>query len=71
MIIGGDGGAEVGGAVAVSTSLGGDSVFSFEGVKNDLSEKAIPTYTVRTPPTAVAAEPIATRILESVSKNAP
>ncbi len=69
MIVGDGGGAEVGATVGVST--GGDSIFSFEGVKKVLSEEAMPTYTPRTAPMPVAAEPIATKILENVSKKAP
>ncbi len=65
-----DEGAGMGGVVGI-TVPGDCSVLSVEGAKNVLSAEAIPIYTVKIPPSAAVAEPIATRILDSVSKKAP
>src|SRR2546428_12613075 len=65
-----DGGAGIGGVAGIPVP-GDCSVLSVEGARNVLSAEAIPIYTVRIPPSAAVAEPMATSILDSVSKKAP
>ncbi len=71
MMVGAGEGTGMGGVVGMFTRLGDEAVLSVEGVKTVLSEDTIPTYTARIVPSAAVAEPMATRILESVSKKVP
>lgn len=64
-------GAGMGDAAGMFTGLGDESIVPVGGVKTVLSEDTIPTYTVRIAPSAAVAEPMATRILDSVSKKVP